>query len=85
MVVNGRIQQAIADPLLTGEINQIIADGEYYGMQTFDQALGQLVMKGELDLQQAMNAASNPHDLKVMLERSGAVPAGRPFIPVPTA
>lgn len=85
MVVNGRIQQAIADPLLTGEISQIIADGEYYGMQTFDQALGQLVMKGELDLQQAMNAASNPHDLKVMLERSGAVPAGRPFIPVPTA
>jgi twitching motility protein PilT len=85
MVVNGRIQQAIADPLLTGEINQIIADGEYYGMQTFDQALGQLVMKGELDLHQALNAASNPHDLKVMLERSGAVPAGRPFMPVPTA
>ena len=74
MVVNGRIQQAIADPLLTGEINQIIADGEYYGMQTFDQALGQLVVSGQLDLHQAMNAASNPHDLKVMLGRQGVVP-----------
>jgi twitching motility protein PilT len=84
MVVNGRIQQAIADPLLTGEINQIIADGEYYGMQTFDQALGQLVMKGELDLHQALNAASNPHDLKVMLERMGVVPAGRAFMATPT-
>src|ERR1039458_311014 len=84
MVVNGRIQQAIADPLLTGEINQIIADGEYYGMQTFDQALGQLVVKGELDLHQALNAASNPHDLKVMLERMGAVPAGRAFMAAPT-
>ena len=83
MVVNGRIQQAIADPLLTGDINQIITDGEYYGMQTFDQALGQLVVKGELDLQAALNAASNPHDLKVMLERMGVVPAGRTFLATP--
>jgi twitching motility protein PilT len=76
MVVNGRIQQAITDPLMTGEINQIIADGEYYGMQTFDQSLGQLVISGQLDFHQAINAASNPHDLKVMLERSGAVTTG---------
>src|SRR5580658_9658908 len=80
MVVNGRIQQAILDPALTSEINQIIADGEYYGMQTFDQALGQLVVSGKLDFHQAMNAASNPHDLKVMLERLGAVPAGGAFV-----
>ncbi|MGH9017545.1 MAG: type IV pilus twitching motility protein PilT [Acidimicrobiales bacterium] len=80
MVVNGRIQQAIADPLLTGDISQIIAEGEYYGMQTFDQSLGQLVASGELDLQAALNAASNPHDLKVMLERMGAISAGGAFV-----
>ena len=80
MVVNGRIQQAIADPLLTAEINQIIAEGEYYGMQTFDQALGQLVVDGALDFHQALNAASNPHDLKVMLERMGVVPAVGTFV-----
>jgi twitching motility protein PilT len=80
MVVNGRIQQAIADPLLTGDINQIIADGEYYGMQTFDQSLGQLVVDGKLEFQQAMNAASNPHDLKVMLGRMGVAPPGQGFV-----
>jgi twitching motility protein PilT len=81
MVVNGGIQQAIADPLLTGEINQIIADGEYYGMQTFDQALRQLVVDGKLEFHQAMNAASNPHDLKVMLGRLGvAAPGGQAFV-----
>src|ERR1039458_2552642 len=81
MVVNGRIQQAIADPLLTGEINQIIADGEYYGMQTFDQALRQLVVDGKLEFHQAMNAASNPHDLKVMLGRLGVTaPGGQAFV-----
>jgi twitching motility protein PilT len=73
MVVNGRIQQAISDPQSGIDIPQVIADGEYYGMQTFDQALVRLVMNGALELQQAMNAASNPHDLKVMLERVGVV------------
>jgi twitching motility protein PilT len=93
MVVNGRIQQAIADPLLTSEINQIIADGEYYGMQTFDQSLGQLVVNGELEFNQALNAATNPHDLKVMLGRLGVAPTGQTFVnafvdipnPVPAA
>ncbi len=46
MVVNGRIQQAILDPLLTSEIEQIIVDGEYYGMQTFDQALARVPPAG---------------------------------------
>ena len=77
MVVNGRIQQAILDPLLTSEIEQIIVDGEYYGMQTFDQALAKYLQQGVIDLREAMNTASNPHDLKVMLERMGVLQAGR--------
>jgi twitching motility protein PilT len=81
MVTNGRIKQAIADPLMTSEIITLIAEGEFDGMQTFDQALGQLVVRGEIDVRQAMNAASNPHDLKVMLERMGVIPTGRTFAP----
>jgi twitching motility protein PilT len=77
MVVNGRIQQSILDPLLTSEIEQIIIDGEYYGMQTFDQALARYLQQGVIDLREAMNTASNPHDLKVMLERMGVLQAGR--------
>ena len=42
MVVNGRIQQAILDPVQTSDIDEIMADGEYYGMQTFDQSLAEL-------------------------------------------
>ena len=38
MVVNGRIQQASSIPT-DREIEEIIAEGEYYGMQTFDQSL----------------------------------------------
>ncbi len=69
LVVNGRIQQAIVDPLLTADIGEIVADGEYYGMMTFDQSLVGLIASGTITLAEAMATASNPHDLKVMLER----------------
>jgi twitching motility protein PilT len=80
MVVNGRIQQAILDPVQTSDIDEIMAEGEYYGMQTFDQSLANLLRDGVIDLREAMNAASNPHDLKVRLERMGIVSTGRGFV-----
>ncbi len=76
MVVNGRLQQCIIDPNKTSDIHEIVSDGEYYGMQTFDQALVRLYEQGAVDLRDAMMTASNPHDLKVMLQRKGLVAAG---------
>jgi len=77
LVVNGRIQQAIIDPMLTGDIEEIVADGEYYGMLTFDQSLVTLLTDGTIDMAEAMSTASNPHDLKVMLERKGVIGTGQ--------
>ena len=79
MVVNGRIQQAILDPIQTSEIDQIMIEGQYYGMQSFDQALADLLEQEVIDLREAMSSASNPHDLKVMLERKGLVRTGGGF------
>jgi twitching motility protein PilT len=81
MVVNGRIQQCILDPLKTSDIDQIIAEGEYYGMQSFDQSVANLLRDGLVSLQDAMSAASNPHDLKIMLERMGVLATGRARVP----
>jgi twitching motility protein PilT len=87
MVANGRIQQCITDQSLTGEMLEIIADGEYYGMQTFDQSLVKLIEAGRIDLRGAMGAASKPHDLKVMLQQRGLGapprPAPQPAVPSP--
>jgi len=80
MVVNGRIQQAIVEPEHTAGIDQIMAEGDYYGMQTFDQALVRLIEEQAIDLRDAMTTASNPHDLKVMLERRGLVATGGTFM-----
>ncbi len=76
LVVNGRIQQSIIDPLLTSDIESIVADGAYYGMVTFDQSLAELLSSGQITLAEAMSTASNPHDLKVMLERKGILQTG---------
>jgi twitching motility protein PilT len=85
MVVNGRIQQAILDPIQTSDIDQIMIEGQYYGMQSFDQALADLLEREVIDLREAMSTASNPHDLKVMLERKGLVRTGGSFMAGATA
>ena len=73
MVANGRIQQCIVEPAQTGEMHTIIAEGDYYGMATFDQALVRLLEQGLIDMRGAMAAASRPHDLKVMLQQRAPV------------
>jgi twitching motility protein PilT len=77
MVMNGRIQQCIIDPSTIGDLHEIVAEGDFYGMQTFDQSLVGLLEQGAIDLRGAMTAASRPHDLKVMLQKRGLVGPAR--------
>ena len=70
-VRDARFAEAIADPEKTHQVPDIVAAGEYSGMQSFDQHLLRLVMSGEIDEAAAAAAASNQHDLSVMLRRAG--------------
>jgi twitching motility protein PilT len=71
MVANGRIAERILNPDMMSEIAQIIAQGSYYGMQTFDQSLLRLVQTGIVSIPDAMDASSKPHDFTLMLEQAG--------------
>ena len=71
MVNNGRIAERIRDADMTDEIAGIIAEGGYYGMQTFDQSLLSLVRQGLVDIEAAVHVASDPHDFALMLEQAG--------------
>ena len=71
MVVNGRIQSWLLDPNNRDAVQEIIADGEYYGMHSFDQSALELFADGLIDLGAALSAASNRHDLTVALRRRG--------------
>lgn len=73
MVNTNRIAEAIADRNLTNQIGEIIQEDEYSGMQTFDQHLCELVETGQVDLRDALQASSNPHDLTVELRARGII------------
>ena len=72
-VNTGRVSEAIADPDKTSSITELIVEGGYYGMQTFDQHLTALIRDGVVTLDDAMSVASNPHDLTIALRRLGLV------------
>ncbi len=71
LVVTGRVQDLIMNPTETGKIGSVIAEGEYYGMQTFDQSLLKQVVAGKVLEKTAMDYATSPHDFKLMLASSG--------------
>ena len=76
MVVTGRIQDLIMNPDETGRITEVISEGDYYGMQTFDQALLGYVKDGVISQEIAMETASSPHDFKLMLAAGGRRASG---------
>ena len=47
-VVTTRIREAIADPEKTSPLQDIVADGQYYGMRTFEQDAVRLVLSGDI-------------------------------------
>jgi twitching motility protein PilT len=76
MVVTGRIQDLILNPEETGRITEVISQGDYYGMQTFDQALLGYVTDGIVSEEVALETASSPHDFKLMLQAKGQRASG---------
>ena len=75
-VNTGRVAERIIDSSKTYEIEEVVADGSFYGMQTFDHALVQLVKVGTITVEDAVEAATNRHDFELALQQAGvAVPA----------
>jgi twitching motility protein PilT len=76
MVVTGRVQDLILNPQETGRITEVIAEGSYYGMQTFDQALLTHVVAENISEETAFEVASSAHDFKLMLAAKGQRASG---------
>jgi twitching motility protein PilT len=73
LINTGRIAERIADPDRTTEIHEVIADGEYYGMVTFDNSLLQLVKDGKVSVEAALAASTDTHDLTLQLRQASIV------------
>jgi twitching motility protein PilT len=69
MVMNNRIADLIRENKTEG-IPDAIGDGDFFDMQSFTQALIELVLAGHVEGEVAANASTNRHDFLVSLEQA---------------
>jgi twitching motility protein PilT len=69
--MTGRVKDMILNPDETGKLPEVISEGAYYGMQTFDQALLGHVQKDLVSMDTALRYASHPHDFKLLVSSDG--------------
>jgi twitching motility protein PilT len=69
--MTGRVRDMIINPDETGKLPEVISEGAYYGMQTFDQALLYHVQQGRVAMNDALKAATHPHDFKLLVSSDG--------------
>ncbi len=69
--MTGRARDMILNPEETGRLREVIKEGEFYGMQTFDQALLHHVQAGRVSMDEAMQVATSPHDFKLLVAAEG--------------
>lgn len=71
LVNNERVFDRIVDPVQTHTLTEVIGDGEYYGMQSFDQSIMKLYERGVIEFQTALAHASEPTDFKLRAQNLG--------------
>jgi twitching motility protein PilT len=67
LVNTARMRECLSDGGDAAELNQIIAEGDYYGMQTFDQSLLDLVAREEVSVDEATAMSINAHNFRLEL------------------
>lgn len=73
LVNTGRTAEAIVDPYNAPPIEDLIREGDYYKMQTFDQHLFELIQDGVISYEDGCTVASHPQDLTVELRGAGII------------
>lgn len=66
ILVNSPQMSQLIEEGKTRSIDRALTEGGYYGMQTFNQALYNLVQDGTISQDEALTATANPEDLKLM-------------------
>jgi len=88
LVNTGRVAERIIDEEKTSEIKDVVAEGGFYGMITFDQWLLKLIQEGKVSIEDAMQAVSSKHDFELALQQAGMEPPrhqGAQIAPGPAA
>jgi twitching motility protein PilT len=71
LVNTSKVYDCIVDAERQPSLDRIVAEGEYHGMQTFDQALLHLYKDGLVSFRDALSVATQPEDLRIALQSTG--------------
>jgi twitching motility protein PilT len=71
LVNSARVRDLITEQASLAEIHKAIKEGDFYGMQTFDQSLLGHVRDGGISEEDAIHYASAPHDFRLALQQAG--------------
>jgi twitching motility protein PilT len=77
MVNSTRIRDMITDGKASSDFHDAIAEGDYYGMQTFDQDLFSHLKAGRIRMEDAVAWATSPQDFKLMISGNAPLRAQR--------
>jgi twitching motility protein PilT len=69
--MTGRARDMVVDSDQTERLREVITEGAYYGMQTFDQALLEHYKAGRVTMEDALRVATSPHDFKLLVAGDG--------------
>lgn len=71
LVGTSKVVDCIADAARAVDLERVIAEGQYHGMQTLDHALLELVRDGMVSLRDALATSANSEDLRIALGHVG--------------
>jgi len=83
LVGNARVAQRIAEPDRLQELEEEMAQGDLYGMQTFDQSVVQLYGNGLITRNDAVAAAREPSEMRFAVDRADFERQQAPGSPAP--
>jgi twitching motility protein PilT len=69
LVANSAVAEAIAEGRDTTRVEQLMRDGEYYGMHSFEQSVAQLYERGLIERDVALENTSTGPTMRLELER----------------
>jgi twitching motility protein PilT len=68
---NERVRDRILDGGLTGTLDEVLRESEFFGMHTFDQTLQNLVLSRRISVRSALPHVRNPHELRARALEAG--------------
>jgi Tfp pilus assembly ATPase PilU len=75
LVNTERVAEKLKDEERTASIAEDIAEGEFFGMRSYDQAILTLYARGDVSFEDALSHATSTTDFKVAAQSRGVLSA----------